>query len=166
MPEIVPYDREAAVAYAHRWAYFRNPAYYNFQEIGGDCTNFASQCIFAGSGVMNFTPVYGWYYRTASDRTASWTGVQYLYNFLTTNRGVGPFAAETSIDEMEPGDIVQIATIHDYFHHTPVIVSIDGAPSFDTIRIAAHTGDDDCRPLSSFLTLRRARFIHIEGVRK
>ena len=39
-----PYDRQAAVDYAHRWAYHRNPDFYNFDELGGDCTNFASQC--------------------------------------------------------------------------------------------------------------------------
>ena len=166
MAQIYEYDREAAVEYAHRWAYFRNPQYYDFQNIGGDCTNFASQCVYAGSGVMNFTPVYGWYYRSANDRTASWAGVQYFYNFITTNQGMGPFGAETPINMMEPGDLVQIATIREYFHHTPVIVRIDGEPSLDTIYIAAHTGDVDCRPLSSYLTMHKIRFLHIEGVRK
>lgn len=90
-----PYNRELAVAYAHRWAYGRNPEYFDFQGIGGDCTNFASQCIYAGAGVMNYTPVYGWYYITANDRTASWTGVQYLYNFLTGNLNAGPFGTDT-----------------------------------------------------------------------
>ena len=56
------YDRRAAVLYAHRWAYGRNPAFYDYEHLGGDCTNFASQCIYAGSGVMNFTPTFGWYY--------------------------------------------------------------------------------------------------------
>ena len=56
------YDRRAAVLYAHRWAYGRNPAFYDYEGLGGDCTNFASQCIYAGSGVMNFTPTFGWYY--------------------------------------------------------------------------------------------------------
>ncbi|MEG0115374.1 MAG: amidase domain-containing protein, partial [Hydrogenoanaerobacterium sp.] len=51
----MPYDREKAIQYAHTWAYFRNPAYYNFEEIGGDCTNYASQCLYAGAGVMNYT---------------------------------------------------------------------------------------------------------------
>lgn len=32
------YNRDKAVAYAHRWAYDRNPAYYDFSNIGGDCT--------------------------------------------------------------------------------------------------------------------------------
>ena len=56
------YDRNAVVLYAHQWAYGRNPAFYDYEHLGGDCTNFASQCVFAGSGVMNFTPTFGWYY--------------------------------------------------------------------------------------------------------
>ncbi len=62
MPTLQPYNRQAAVAYAHRWAFGRNPAYSNFDGMGGDCTNFASQCLYAGTGIMNFTPTYGWYY--------------------------------------------------------------------------------------------------------
>ena len=42
----IPYDRKAAVEYADYWAYRRNPKYYAFDDIGGDCTNFVSQCIF------------------------------------------------------------------------------------------------------------------------
>ena len=57
MPRIIPYDRRAAIRYAHRWAFGRNPRYYDYENIGGDCTNFASQCLYAGTGVMNFTPV-------------------------------------------------------------------------------------------------------------
>ena len=91
------YDRRSAAAYAQRWAYFRNPDFLDFSDLGGDCTNFASQCIYAGSGVMNFTPTYGWYYLTSSNRTASWTGVHYLYQFLTSNQGVGPYATETGL---------------------------------------------------------------------
>ncbi len=55
-----PYNRLAAVAYAKRWAMARNPAFYDFSELGGDCTNFVSQCVYAGSLVMNFTPTFGW----------------------------------------------------------------------------------------------------------
>ncbi|WP_396327225.1 amidase domain-containing protein [Hydrogenoanaerobacterium sp.] len=159
------YDRDKAVAYAHRWAYFRNPNYYNFQDIGGDCTNYASQCIFAGSGIMNYTPTFGWYYISISDRAPAWTGVQYLYNFLTTNEGVGPYAREVSMNEIQIGDVVQLAIDRNEFHHSPVVVSItDDTPTLDNIHIAAHTNDCDCRPLSSY-NFRKIRFIHIEGVR-
>ena len=105
---VIGYNRAEAVAYAKKWAYGRNPAYYDFSEIGGDCTNYASQCIYAGSGQMNFTPVFGWYYRSANDRTASWTGVEYLYNFLVDNRGLGPFAEQTDRAALAVGDVVQL----------------------------------------------------------
>lgn len=73
MPEIIPYDRAAAVRYAHRWAYGRNPRFYNFDELGGDCTNFASQCLYAGTGIMNYMPTYGWYYLSSNDKAPAWT---------------------------------------------------------------------------------------------
>lgn len=165
MPELLPYNREAAVAYAHTWAYRRNPAYFDFSGIGGDCTNFASQCIYAGAGVMNFTPLYGWFYRTANDRTPSWTGVQYLYDFLTRNLGAGPFATEVSLSQLEPGDVVQLAIDReDRYQHTPVVVRIDGEPSLTNVLVAAHSNDVDHRPLSTY-NIRKIRCLHIEGVR-
>lgn len=155
----LPYDRAAAVAYARRWALGRNPAYYDFQVLGGDCTNFASQCIYAGAGIMNYTPVTGWFYRSASDRTASWTGVEYLYDFLVNNRSVGPYARVVSRAEAQPGDIVQLGTRGGTFYHSPVITAV--APR---LLVAAHTYDALDRPLTSY-AYDTARFLHIEGVR-
>ena len=159
------YDRRSAARRRPRWAYFRNPDFLNFSDLGGDCTNFASQCIYAGSGVMNFTPTYGWYYLTSSNRTASWTGVHYLYQFLTSNQGVGPYATETGLLQMRPGDIIQLALDEDRFQHSPVVVEIRGLiPTPGTIYVAAHSYDADCRPLSSY-PYRDIRCLHIEGVR-
>lgn len=159
--KIKPYNREAALAYAKKWAFGRNPAYYNFNGIGGDCTNFASQCIYAGAGVMNFTPTFGWYYRSVNDRTPSWTGVQYLYNFLTGNEGAGPFAEEVAPDKLEVGDIVQLGTATGDFYHSPVVVGF----SRGRILVAAHTYDAFNKPLSSY-SFAQVRGIHITGVRE
>ena len=82
MPFIIEYNRRRAISYANRWALSRNPAYYDFSEIGGDCTNFVSQCLYAGSRVMNYTPETGWYYISVNERSPSWTGVEFLYQFL------------------------------------------------------------------------------------
>ncbi len=158
---IVSYDREAAVAYARRWAYGRNPAFYDYSEIGGDCTNFASQCIFAGANVMNFTPVYGWFYRSANDRTASWTGVEYLYNFLVSNEGTGPFAREVPLSELQRGDVVQLGRATGDFYHTPVVVGF----SDGEILVAAHSYDVYGKRLSSY-NAAVIRGLHIEGIRK
>ena len=154
------YNREAAVAYARKWAYGRNPAYYDFSRIGGDCTNFASQCIFAGAGIMNFTPVTGWFYRSANDRTASWTGVEYLYNFLTRNEGVGPYAEEVPLSELQIRDIVQLGRATGDFYHSPVVVGF----SRGEILVAAHTFDTYGKRLPSY-TFERSRGIHIIKVR-
>lgn len=153
-----PYDREAVVAYARRWALSRNPAYYDFENIGGDCTNFASQSIYAGAGVMNYTPIMGWYYRSPRDRTASWSGVEYLYNFLMNNQSVGPYGRVVSAREVQPGDIVQLERGGD-FYHSPVITAVT-----PTILVAAHTFDSLDRQLSSYV-YETVRFLHIDGVR-
>ncbi len=155
----IPYNRTAMVAYARRWALSRNSAYYDFENIGGDCTNFASQCIYAGAGVMNYTPETGWYYISVNDRAAAWTGVEYLYNFLVNNRSVGPYGHRVSQQEIMPGDIVQLGRSDGSFYHTPVILSVR-----PQILVAAHTYDALDRPLSSY-NYDQVRFIHIDGVR-
>ncbi len=164
---IKEYDRRAAVEYARKWAFKRNPNYYNFDKLGGDCTNFASQCVFAGSGVMNYTPTFGWYYISAADRTASWTGVEYFYNFLIGNAagegiggGAGPFAEEVSADKIEVGDIIQLGRANGDFYHSPVVVGFSGRQPL----IAAHSNDAFGRPVNTY-TFERIRYIHILGVR-
>lgn len=153
------YRREAALQYAKQWAMGRNPRYLDFEKLGGDCTNYASQCIYAGSGVMNYTPVMGWYYNSSSDRTPSWTGVAYLYQFLTKNQSVGPYAIETDQAGAEPGDLVQLGNSAG-FYHSPVIVAVQGGRIF----VAAHSFDAYMRPLDTYV-YEKARFLHIQGVR-
>ncbi|MCH5338634.1 MAG: amidase domain-containing protein [Acetatifactor sp.] len=157
--QVRPYNRDAAVAYARRWALERNPAFYDFENDGGDCTNFASQCIYAGAQTMNFTPVLGWFYRSSYDRTASWTGVKFLYNFLVNNQGIGPYARVVTQGEVEPGDIVQLGTENGDFYHSPVITAVT-----PIILVAAHTFNALDRPLSSYV-YGSVRFLRIEGVR-
>ena len=161
---LTEYNRFAAVMYAHEWAYGRNPLYYDYEQIGGDCTNFASQCLFAGSGIMNFTPEFGWYYIDANQKAPAWTGVPYLYRFLTRREiSVGPLGRECAIEEVRPGDIVQLRFSGDIFQHSPVVVRANRPKTSSEILVAAHSYDADNRPLSTY-EYEAARFIHIEGV--
>ena len=153
------YDREAAVNYARRWAFSRNPAYANFDEMGGDCSNFVSQCLLAGTRIMNHTPVSGWYYYSLNDRSASWTGVEYLYRFLTNNRGAGPFAARISRQALRPGDVIQLGRNDGSFYHTLMVSSVSSG-----IRVASHSLDAFDRPLSDYY-YDQARFLGVEGAR-
>lgn len=157
------YNRQKAVEYANKWAYGRNPKFFDFSDIGGDCTNFASQCIFAGSGIMNYTPIYGWYYITANNRTPSWTGVNELYRFLVNNKSSGPQGRVVSLDKIDNGDIIQLKfNPGTRFDHSPVVIDV-GERTPQTIKLAAHTIDSNCRPLSSYSYIE-ARPIHIFNV--
>ena len=158
------YDRRAAVLYAHTWAMGRNPVFYNYDELGGDCTNFASQCLYAGGGVMNYTQDFGWYYIDANQKAPAWTGVEFLYNFLTRRTpSVGPRAQECALRELQPGDLVQISFDGAAFEHTPVVVSADRAQSPEQVLVAAHSYDADNRPLSTY-TYQALRCLHITGI--
>ena len=152
------YDRAKAIAYARKWALGHNPAYFDFSSLGGDCTNFVSQCIYAGTGIMNYTPEYGWFYRSADDRTASWTGVEYLYAFLTENRSVGPYGVLTDFTQLQKGDVIQLGDDRAFYHSLFVL---HGYPN---ITVAAHSGDVLNRHLSSYV-YERSRCIHIAGFR-
>jgi len=46
--QVFAYDSAAAVAYAEQWWNGRNPHYNDYNESGGDCANFVSQCLIAG----------------------------------------------------------------------------------------------------------------------
>lgn len=155
------YNREEAVYYANLWAFSRNPRYYNFDKIGGDCTNFVSQCIFAGSSVMNYTSVLGWYYNSVNDRTPSWTGVDFLYKFLTSNKSYGPFGSEAQMSDMEIGDVIQLGNLDNDFYHSLIVTDKNG----QNLYVSTHTFDSLNRPLNSYY-FNKIRFIKIEGVRK
>lgn len=164
--KVIEYDREKAVQYALKWAFGRNPQYYNFDKLGGDCTNFASQVIFAGGGVMNYTPIYGWYYTNPQKRTASWTGVNYLYNFLTSNKESGPFAEQVDAKDIKPGDIIQLSFGSSAnYNHSLVVIKVGLNPGIDNILIAAHTEDRIDYPLTSY-NWAYIRYLHIVGIRK
>lgn len=155
-----PYDRPRAAEYARKWVFSQNPLFGDFRTMGGNCTNFVSQCILAGSCQMNYLPTFGWYYRSLDDRTASWSGVTYFYNFITANAGVGPFGIETGADSCEIGDVIQLGREGSGFYHTLLIVGFDGEDPL----VAAQTDDAIDRPLSSY-TYDYERRIKILGVR-
>ncbi len=154
------YSRVNAVAYARKYAFVRNPLFFSFAGIGGNCTNFVSQCVLAGSCVMNYTPIFGWYYLSTNRRSASWTGVEYFYNFMTQNQDVGPFGVVADLNSAEIGDVIQLQNDEGIFYHTIIISEIrDGE-----IYICANSNDALDKPLSDY-NYADLRVIHILGVR-
>lgn len=160
MLAIKPYIRENAVAYARKYAFSQNPYFANFAGIGGNCTNFVSQSIYAAGCEMNFTPTYGWYYISLDDRAPAWSGVEYFYNFMIENVGVGPFGRVCTRDELEIGDVIQLANNENGYYHTLLVVGFEG----DDVLVSAQTDNAYARPLSTY-TYDYSRYIKILGIR-
>lgn len=157
------YNRNAFVEYAQKWALSRNPQYYNFDTVGGDCTSFISQCIYAGSSRMNYQKDLGWYYINGNNKSPSWSGVEFLYQFLIHNQGVGPQGIETTQNKIEIGDIAQLSFDGKKFGHSLAIIKIDNTFTLGGIKIASHTEDNVNKPISSYY-FQKIRWIHIERV--
>ena len=155
-----PYMRENAVAYARKYAFSQNSNFASFAGIGGNCTNFVSQCIYAGSCQMNYRPIFGWYYISLDDRSPSWTGVEYFYNFIIENADVGPFGRVVPLDEIEIGDVIQLAKNEGGYYHSLLVVGFDG----EDVLVAAQTDNAYARPLSTY-EYDYSRYIKILGVR-
>ena len=161
MPVTAPYMRSCAQIYAQRWALGRNPLFLDFSELGGDCTNFISQCLYAGSCVMDYRDT-GWYYRSPDDRAPAWTGVDFLYRYLTRREETpGPFAREVTAGDLELGDVIQLGDADGRYYHSLLVTGFLPGQYL----VCAHTDNSRNRPLLSY-AFARARFLHIEGVRR
>ncbi|MGO1369603.1 amidase domain-containing protein [Senegalia sp. (in: firmicutes)] len=166
MSKLYKYNRQKAIEYAKKWAFDRNSKYYNFEELGGDCTNFISQVLHAGECPMNYKKWEGWYYNNVNDRAPAWTSANYLRKFLTNNKERGPIAEVSNIDSVEIGDIVQLNFDSDsIFEHSLVIVDIKSPRSIENIYIAAHTYDRYNYSLANYY-IQELQFFHILGYKK
>lgn len=155
------YNRTKVYEYARKWAYLRNPKYYNYDSIGGDCTNFVSQCIFAGCKQMNYNKNNGWYYINGNNKSPSWTGVEFLYNFLISNKNEGPIGKETTIDKLNVGDVIQLNLNGNIFSHSLIVVQSNKS-IYNTL-VATHTFDTFGKKVSDY-NYYKYRCIHIVDI--
>lgn len=176
------YDRDEAIEYAKKWYDDANTNDYQFfGGRGGDCTNFTSQCLFAGgikktkgwychksswlnpvatffSLLINKTP-YCWSY------SKSWKFADDQFKFFSSkDNGIinGSVLKITSKDELknvasycnvQKGDLLYFASgdSEDSIYHSTIISSVSNGDIF----YAAHSGPNYDQPLSekSFTTV-------------
>lgn len=121
------YDRTKAVEYAHRYWNSYNPQFIHFDV---DCTNYVSQCLWAGGAPMTYRPSRseGWWYRFLSPPqwSFSWSVAHALRWYLGTSKGglKGEEVEKASL--LEPGDVI----CYDFegdgrFNHTTIVVAKD-----------------------------------------
>lgn len=80
------YDREVASLYARKYAKNPNKDYpfYGKPDYKGDCTNFTSQCLYAGGIVTDNVGKYQWY-----KLNSAWRGANKFYEYWNNNKGSG-----------------------------------------------------------------------------
>ncbi len=132
------YDREGAVAYANHWvtAYgkLRNPRWDAYDDQGGNCNNYISQCLLAGGIPMDatghITSQWKWYEdyldsrEKHSGRSASWAGVDEFYEYALNNQGSGLVAiVGRNIYSGRIGDIIQYGAGGEW-NHSVIIVDV------------------------------------------
>jgi hypothetical protein len=172
-PSSYPYNRSGAIDYAHQWAVAPRPyntKYFDYTDYGGDCTNFVSQAVYEGGAAqMVGEGTYGWYYNSANDHAAAWTGVIYFYKFITAydDWSAGPEGCEVAINQAYPGDMIQYDWTDDrWWDHSVIIVDTeDYLPSDRYYWVAGHSPDVDYYPFEYFSVDypdMDTRFLHIE----
>ena len=159
------YKRELATGYAERWALSRNPRYYDFDPLGGDCTNFVSQCLYAGCGVMNYARENGWFYINSDNRAPSWTGVNFLREFLLENKGAAVYGEEVPLSEIRRGDVIQLINSEGRFYHTVFVSAVLSPVTPENVFVCAHSDDARNRRLSTYGYFELFP-IHIIGARR
>ncbi|MHC0038573.1 amidase domain-containing protein [Pseudoneobacillus sp. C159] len=119
------YDRLRAVQYAETWWNDYNPAFRKFPE--NDCTNFISQCLYAGGAPMRGYPNRGsgWWYRN-NNYSWSWGIANTFKNYLS-NSTTGLRTMEVSRpDQLILGDVI----CYDFegdgrFNHNTIVTGRD-----------------------------------------
>ncbi|MGL6106009.1 amidase domain-containing protein [Romboutsia sp.] len=169
MKKLKAYDRQAAVDYAQKWALSRNPKYMDYEDWGGDCTNFISQCLIAGRIPMDNigeNVLKKWYWYNDKLRTPTWTAAEPFYKYIVGNNNknsenFGIYARNADYNELEIGDIAQLV-YEGRAYHSMIIskVILEGEYLIDYLE-CQHTYDLLDYPLS--LKEGEKRYIKILG---
>ena len=146
-----PYDRQAALDYADAYAMARSPEWVDYSDYGGNCQNFASQCLYAGGIPMDTTgdAVWKWYGSTPSQtpepqgRSASWTAVGSFRAYARDNTGFG-LASQVDAPYYagRPGDLIQMGD-EESWAHTVVIRQLVQNEAGETADYLIHSNTND-----------------------
>lgn len=130
------YNRTEAVEYALRHGKRPNPRYHYFPiygQIGGDCTNFVSQCLHAG-GIPKVRNSHApWWYEDQYHWSIAWVHAHSLYWCLKIRERKqlnGPRGIEVeNLEQLELGDLIFYENIKGGIDHVAIITAFyDGLP--------------------------------------
>lgn len=161
------YDRQKAQLYADTWWDKNNPQYLGFDV---DCSNFVSQCLFAGGASMNYTGKRetGWWYKGRINNqeqwSFSWSVAHSLQSYLSYSKSGLRANVVDRADQLTIGDVI----VYDWdgdakFQHSVIVSAMDsqGQPL-----VNAHTTNSkhrfwDYRDSHAWSEKTQYRFLHI-----
>ncbi|RYM05779.1 hypothetical protein EWH99_05040 [Sporolactobacillus sp. THM7-7] len=157
------YDRLEAVRYAENWWNRRNP---RFPNVTNDCTNYVSQCLFAGGIPMTGQPVRnrGWWHQR-NNWSFSWAVANSLCLYLNRSGNIIGAVEEDRPEKLVPGDVI----CYDFegdgrWNHNTIVTAKD---AFGEPLVNAHTYDCRMREWSyrdspAWTENIRYKFFHIK----
>lgn len=161
------YEREAAAAYADRWWDSGNP---EFEEFDVDCTNYISQCLFAGKAPILYTGKRetGWWYKGYVNKREWWS-----YSWAVSNSFAHYLNASTSglraerverPEQLMLGDVI----VYDWdgdgaFQHSTIVTAFDagGMPLVNAHTVSSRHRYWDYRDSYAWNDNTEYRFYHI-----
>lgn len=154
------FNRQKAVAYANKYAgaawgagnkHRYNPKYRDYTGLGGDCTNFASQCIGDAEEGGGLKMRGGWHYFLFNGGARTWVQTDAFKNFMLYG-GYGQLIAKGkfadvvkpsekhpagAIAKLEPGDLIGYEMKGDVDHFSVVV----GFDDFGYPLVNSHSAD-------------------------
>jgi len=162
------YRREDAAAYADRWWQEGNP---EFETFAVDCTNYVSQCLFAGGAPINYTGKRetGWWYKGYNGSqewwSYSWAVSNSLQRYLSTGRSSG---LRTEIverpEQLMLGDVIQYDWDgNGHYQHSTIVTAFDagGMPLVNAHTVSSRHRYWDYRDSYAWTDRTAYRFFHI-----
>lgn len=164
----VRYRREDAVAYADRWWKDGNP---EFETFDVDCTNYVSQCLFAGGAPINYTGKRetGWWYKGYQGKqewwSFSWAVSDSLQRYLSGSRSSGLRAEVMERPEqLMLGDIIQYDWDgNGHYQHSTIVTAFDagGMPLVNARTVSSRHRFWDYQDSYAWTDKTAYRFFHI-----
>lgn len=169
------YNRKMSIDYMNKYYNSYNKKYYDYTNLGGNCTNYASQILnFSGipfSKVISNPTYQNWYYfgpNYPNQRTSTWTGATMFRKYFGDIQGIGQKVAKSmktytisqAIDDFSdivlmvlPGDIISHGHNLDTSYHTQIVYKVDYANN--DIIVSQNTSNSKSISLYEYLKLRK-----------
>lgn len=137
---LTTYNRTSAKTYAVTYVNSPNTSVWcDYSSSGGDCTNFVSQCLYAGGWSKfnngSFCSTGSWYHNgagkctntsTTKNYSCSWTQAADMQSLLSVSSRVVP--ANYPASSLEVGDIIQLKNSSGIAYHTMIVTTAGSIP--------------------------------------